>query len=231
MHALKYTYEEVFCKSSPVTQRTLLTYVKNYHVIPYKCQKCGCDGTWQGETLSLELHHIDGDNSNNEVSNLEYLCPNCHALTDTYRRRKTNTVKFNEVSDEELLDALNTTPNIHQALIKVGFAPYGSNYQRAKQLKNDPNFKRQSLEQNSFKRKSTHSEKENYCVDCGKRINKNSIRCRECHYKYNQIPLDKMPISKQELKDKIHTTSFSEIGRQYNVTGNTVRRWRVVHFT
>jgi len=33
------------------------------------------------------LHHEDGDNSNNEISNLCYLCPNCHALTDNYRGR------------------------------------------------------------------------------------------------------------------------------------------------
>ena len=33
----------------------------------------------------LELHHIDGNHSNNELSNLTLLCPNCHALTDNYR--------------------------------------------------------------------------------------------------------------------------------------------------
>ena len=32
----------------------------------------------------LQLDHIDGDRSNNELGNLRLLCPNCHALTDTY---------------------------------------------------------------------------------------------------------------------------------------------------
>jgi hypothetical protein len=44
-----------------------------------RCEICGAK-EWMGETLSLELHHIDGDHTNNELSNLQILCPNCHSL-------------------------------------------------------------------------------------------------------------------------------------------------------
>ena len=81
----KYTLEEVFCKNSPVTQKVLRGYVERHSVIKYECSQCGCDGHWQNGIISLEIDHIDGDNKNNEISNLRYLCPNCHALTDTYR--------------------------------------------------------------------------------------------------------------------------------------------------
>jgi hypothetical protein len=37
--------------------------------------------------IPMELHHIDGDKYNNAIANLLLLCPNCHALTDTYRAR------------------------------------------------------------------------------------------------------------------------------------------------
>lgn len=49
--------------------------------------KCyGCDKeSWLDQPIPLELHHIDGDNTNNNLSNLTILCPNCHALTDNYR--------------------------------------------------------------------------------------------------------------------------------------------------
>lgn len=40
---------------------------------------------WLGQPIPLELHHKDGNKNHNELSNYELLCPNCHALTDTYR--------------------------------------------------------------------------------------------------------------------------------------------------
>lgn len=81
----QYSVEEIFIKNSPVTQRVMRGYVERHNLLEYKCANCGCDGHWQGGEISLEIHHIDGDNSNNELENLCYLCPNCHALTETYR--------------------------------------------------------------------------------------------------------------------------------------------------
>ncbi len=82
-----YTQDDVLVKDSIVTQKCLRNYVKRHNILEYKCVNCGCDGRWQQGTISLELDHIDGDNKNNVVSNLRYLCPNCHALTSTYRGR------------------------------------------------------------------------------------------------------------------------------------------------
>jgi hypothetical protein len=51
-----------------------------------KCQKCG----WAGinpfsNTIPVELEHIDGDCYNNKYENCQLLCPNCHAMTPTYK--------------------------------------------------------------------------------------------------------------------------------------------------
>lgn len=65
----------------------------------YVCEICKCEHMekgfngaweWQGWMLNLQCDHIDGDRSNNDISNLRWLCPNCHATTDTYcgRNRK-----------------------------------------------------------------------------------------------------------------------------------------------
>jgi hypothetical protein len=50
-----------------------------------RCSECG----WAKRHLltgriPLTIDHIDGDVSNNRPENLRLLCPNCHALTDTY---------------------------------------------------------------------------------------------------------------------------------------------------
>ena len=45
---------------------------------------------WMNEPISLELDHIDGDHTNNTLTNLRILCPNCHALTPTYRGKNKN---------------------------------------------------------------------------------------------------------------------------------------------
>ena len=53
----------------------------------YKEHKCECCGLteWLGNPIPLELHHKDGNRYNNVIDNYELVCPNCHALTDSYR--------------------------------------------------------------------------------------------------------------------------------------------------
>lgn len=57
-------------------------------LVPYVCGKCGTEPLWQDEPLSLHVDHMDGDRWNNELSNLRFLCPNCHSQTHTYCRKK-----------------------------------------------------------------------------------------------------------------------------------------------
>ncbi len=53
------------------------------------CENCGL-GDWQNEPIPLEIEHIDGDRTNNNLDNLKLLCCNCHGLTPTWRRRKSS---------------------------------------------------------------------------------------------------------------------------------------------
>lgn len=50
------------------------------------CHECG-GKEWMGQTIPLELDHKDGNPGNNEYTNLRTLCPNCHALTHSWKGR------------------------------------------------------------------------------------------------------------------------------------------------
>lgn len=77
------TEENVFCKDSTASQATLRKWFIKGEYIPYKCDYCGIS-EWQGKDLSLQLDHINGDNHDNRLENLHWLCPNCHSQTDTF---------------------------------------------------------------------------------------------------------------------------------------------------
>lgn len=62
------------------------------------------------------------------------MCPNCHALTSTYRGKNKNIQSNTIISDKDFIEVLKSTPNIRQALMKLGLAPKGANYTRAKKI-------------------------------------------------------------------------------------------------
>lgn len=74
------------------------------------------------------------------------------------------------------------------------------------------------------KNKKTLNQK-NFCKDCGKEIDIRSERCIQCHGKTQIVPLDKMLVTREELKELIRTTPFTTIGKQFGVTDNAVRKW------
>lgn len=49
----------------------------------YRCSECGNEGFHNGKPLILHIDHVDGLWYNNEISNLRFLCPNCHSQQET----------------------------------------------------------------------------------------------------------------------------------------------------
>lgn len=71
-------------------------YIRNYMLekANHKCEKCGWDEVNPVTGRSpLQIHHIDGDCTNNNEENLEVLCPNCHSLTENYGSLNKNASK------------------------------------------------------------------------------------------------------------------------------------------
>lgn len=62
-----------------------------------------------------------------------------------------------------------------------------------------------------------------YCKICGKEISKGAIHCEECNRKISRKVLIRP--SREELKQLIRTTPFTQIATKYGVTDNAIRKW------
>ena len=118
--------------------------IKEFNLLEYKCNMCDIE-SWNDKPITLELDHSDGDSTNCKLTNLRYLCPNCHSQTDTYKGKNINTGK-KKISDEELLKCLRQHKSIRQALISVDLSPRGGNYARAAKLLLEDNNTKHKLE-------------------------------------------------------------------------------------
>jgi hypothetical protein len=86
--------EILVANSTYLSSGSLRRRLINANLKPARCEICGLD-TWRGQPLPLALDHINGDPRDNRLENLRIVCPNCHALTETWcgrnRSRRTPT--------------------------------------------------------------------------------------------------------------------------------------------
>ena len=65
--------------------------------------------------------------------------------------------------------------------------------------------------------------RQKFCKNCGIKIDKGATYCRPC-YDIIQRTVANRP-SRTELKTKIRQASFTNIGKEYGVSDNTIRKW------
>jgi 5-methylcytosine-specific restriction endonuclease McrA len=99
-----------------------------------ECEECLITDIYNGKSIVLEVDHKDGNRYNNQLSNLRFLCYNCHSQTLTFRGRNVKGQGKIKVNDKELIKSLESSANIRQALYKVGLTPAGGNYERCREL-------------------------------------------------------------------------------------------------
>lgn len=81
---MKRKLEDILVKGSDYQSNKLRKRLLKEGIFLRICSKC-MGTNWNGKEIPLELNHVNGDNSDHRLENLELLCPNCHAQTDNYR--------------------------------------------------------------------------------------------------------------------------------------------------
>lgn len=80
-HDPKYKTAEEYAKGTSIKGFILRDKLIRDGIKEYKCEICGIS-EWQGVKLPLELHHKNRNHFDNDLSNLQILCPNCHSIQE-----------------------------------------------------------------------------------------------------------------------------------------------------
>jgi len=235
--------KNIFCKNSTLSTQSLIKYISDNDILPYKCKICGIS-EWNDKFIILELDHINGDNRDNRIENLRFLCPNCHSQTDTWRGRGKSRYPSQYMPDNTLVESLENNKNIRQSLISLGLVPKGGNYLRCKKLIKDKNVivgknyieppKKEKKNVNKKKRKGILEENKQkyysnpkYCKKCGELIpyeKKNNTYCNVTCLTTDQRRCKNRPDVKT-LKHLVSSIGYCATGRIYGVSDNAIRKW------
>lgn len=104
----------------------------------YECEKCGNNGSWNNENLTLQLDHVNGIYNDNRLENIRFLCPNCHSQTNTYAGKKDKSkikspIKAKHLKVKSILKTRKVERPSYQELLEdvnlLGYSATGRKYQ------------------------------------------------------------------------------------------------------
>ena len=77
------TKGNVFIENSTASQKTLRTWYIKGDYSPYICSICGQLPFWNNMEMTLILDHKNGNNHDDRLENLRWVCPNCNQQLPT----------------------------------------------------------------------------------------------------------------------------------------------------
>jgi hypothetical protein len=203
--AKQYKLEEILIENSPYrSPNKLKNRLINAGLKDKQCEICK-NTTWLNQEIKLEIHHVNGINTDNRIENLQVLCPNCHAYTDNYRGKNAKRSALSERRDVEYRK-FRETP----AEMRGNPEPSLVTKEGAETLHGKPKSK---------------NLKKHICVGCkkiftGKKQKYCSVECyREQNSNNRPSVIDLLMVL------KTHEYNFVQVGKLYNVSDNAVRKW------
>lgn len=223
--------EKYFTGQTKISSSALKAKLFKFNVREKECERCKLS-RWLDYPIPLELHHKNGNSSDNSLENLQILCGNCHALTHNFRGNNMKRMIVKKTV-EEIIHAIKNSYNVRNCLIFLGYAPKGANYSRIYSImdKYGVDFREQTEEEKIESRNQNIGSLKVYwdarrerAAQEGRFIlrNKKPTKTKE------EAWLDSRKVdrpSKDDLLKMVWDKSVSLIAKSLNVTDNSVRKW------
>ena len=213
----RYTLDEILIENSPyLNTNHLKLRLINEGILEAKCAICG-------KRERLELHHINGNSSDNRLENLQILCIECHYDTENFRNKEGKgrnhlipkdyilEVEDLRIREEAKLLARRKKIRIQEAV---------------ELIKNSPNKSIEDFPKRRTGIKSENISKDIECPNCHKIFHQNypsqkycSAKCASEAHSHN--------ITKEDLLNHIIKLdgNLTQIGKIYGITDNAIRKW------
>lgn len=154
-----------------------------------------------------------------EKEDIEYICTIC-GQKPIWQGKKLTLIldHINGYNHDNRLSNLRwVCPNCNQQLETTGH----SKFHMEKVVNNTVPLSNETPLKTTIKKEVV----KNKCVDCGTDISARATRCNSCQNKFKTIPLEQMPVTREELKNLIRTLPFTQIAGRFSVSDNAIRKW------
>lgn len=200
---------EILIENSGWTSHSIKNRLLKEGLKEYKCESCGLS-SWGGYPIPLELHHINGIHTDNRLENLLILCPNCHAMTESFSKIKLSAQKETSEVEHRKFKEPSTINNCGNLELSQRYL------ESAETIHGEPKTKKDKKD-----RGKVH---EHVCPQCGKTFlgRKDAVFCSN---KCSQDSRSSKCSKEQLISDFKELHSYSAIGRKYNVSDGAIKKW------
>ena len=189
------------------------TLLYRYKIKEQKCSECGVTDLYNNKPITLQLHHVDGNSQNNQFTNLQILCPNCHSQTSNFRNKK-------PITESDILNACKDAKTISDAVRALKRYPSGSLYKKIEKVIQEHNLpiEKYNYRINNNTTRGVRIKDNEYinCLYCSKLFVKKSDK-KYCCYKCSNAAACKYDIDVPVAIDLIKTKGWSQAARELGI--------------